>query len=265
MDMHQGSANLNVMIKTARLAARSLTKDFREVESLQVSVKAAGDFVTKADISAEEIIRTELTEARPNYGWCGEESEEVAGADPTRRWIVDPLNGTANFLHGQPHWSISIALEHKAEIVAAVVFDAAKDEMFVAEKGAGAWMNNTRLRVSGRARMVEALLATGLPGGSRPYLPAALRDLGHMLPMTAGVRSLGSPALDLAWVAAGRFDGFWDRGLAPWDLAGGLLLVREAGGFVGPIHDGADILDKGQIIAANTKIFDHLTAELRVR
>src|SRR6056297_1980780 len=157
----QGSANLNVMIKAARKAGRSLVKDFREVENLQVGAKGPGDFVSRADTAAEEIIRSELMEARPNYGWLGEESGEKPGTDPTRRWIVDPLDGTTNFLHGMPHWAVSIALEHKGEVVAGVVFDPAKDELFVAEKGAGAWMNDTRLRVSARHKMIESIFATG--------------------------------------------------------------------------------------------------------
>ncbi len=166
-----GSANLNLMIKAARRAGRSLVKDFREVENLQVSVKGAGDFVSRADIAAEKIIRDELMGARPTYGWLGEESEPVDGADPTRRWIVDPLDGTTNFLHGLPHWAVSIALEHKGEIVAGVIFDPAKDEMFAAEKGQGAWMNESRIRVSGRKVMSEAVFATGVPFGTKKTLP----------------------------------------------------------------------------------------------
>ena len=159
----QGSANLNIMIKAARKAGRSLVKDFREVENLQVSSKGPGDFVSKADMAAEAILREELMGARPNYGWLAEESAEV-GTDPTRRWIVDPLDGTTNFLHGMPHWAVSVALEHKGEVVAGVVFDAAKDEMFYAEKGAGAWLNDSqRLRVSGRSKMIESVFATGVP------------------------------------------------------------------------------------------------------
>ena len=150
-----GSANLNIMIKAARKAGRSLVKDFREVENLQVSMKGAGDFVSRADFASEAILKEELMGARPTYGWVGEESDEIAGDDPTRRWIVDPLDGTTNFLHGMPHWSVSIALEHKGQIVAGVIFDPAKDEMFFAEKGAGAWMNESRLRVSGRNRMID--------------------------------------------------------------------------------------------------------------
>jgi myo-inositol-1(or 4)-monophosphatase len=227
-----GSANLNIMIKAARKAGRSLVKDFREVENLQVSVKGAGDFVSKADIEAEQIIKSELMNARPTYGWLAEEGGEDEGQDPTRRWIVDPLDGTTNFLHGLPHWSVSIALEHKGQIVAGVVFDPAKDEMFFAEKGAGAWMNETRLRVSGRHRMIESIFATGLPFGGRADLPETLKDLARLLPACAGVRRWGSAALDLAYVGAGRYDGFWERRLNAWDLAAGMLIVREAGGLV---------------------------------
>ncbi|MBV0911373.1 inositol monophosphatase family protein [Anianabacter salinae] len=259
----QGSANLNVMIKAARKAGRSLVKDFREVENLQVSMKGAGDFVSKADIAAEKIIREELTEARPNYGWLGEESAEVKGTDPTRRWIVDPLDGTTNFLHGLPHWAVSIALEHKGEIVSAVIFDPAKDEMFVAEKGTGAWMNETRTRVSGRHKMIECIFATGLPFGGRPDLPATIRDLGRLLPACAGVRRWGAAALDLAYVAAGRYDGFWERGLKPWDVAAGILIAREAGAFVEAITPGENPVEAGDILCANDPIFDGFAKVIR--
>jgi myo-inositol-1(or 4)-monophosphatase len=261
----QGSANLNLMIKAARKAGRALVKDFREVENLQVSSKSAGDFVSRADIAAEAIIRQELMEARPNYGWLGEESDPVAGTDPTRRWIVDPLDGTTNFLHGLPHWAISIALEFKGEIVAGVIFDPAKDELFVAEKGAGAFMNDQRLRVSNRDRMSDAVFATGIPFGAKKTLPAMMHDLAQLMPACAGVRRWGAAALDLAYVAAGRFDGFWERELNPWDIAAGMVLVREAGGFVGPIREGADILERGEIIAANSNLFEPLTKTLRNR
>ena len=205
----QGTANLNVMVKAARLAGRSLVKDFREVENLQVSMKGAGDFVSKADIAAEAIIREELMGARPNYGWLAEESPEIEGKDPTRRWIVDPLDGTTNFLHGMPHWAVSIALEHKGEIVSAVVYDPAKDEMFFAEKGQGCWLNDkTRLRVSGRSRMIESVFATGVPFGGSKYLPACLKDFAGLAPQCAGIRRWGAASLDLAYVAAGRYDGY---------------------------------------------------------
>lgn len=259
----QGSANLNLMIKAARKAGRSLVKDFREVENLQVSLKGAGDFVTRADVAAEKIIKDELMGARPTYGWLGEETGETEGQDPTRRWIVDPLDGTTNFLHGLPHWAVSIALEHKGEIVAGVVFDPAKDEMYWAEKGAGAWMNEGRIRVSGRKAMSEAVFATGVPFGTKKTLPATLRDLARLMPACAGVRRWGSAALDLAYVAAGRYDGYWERELGAWDMAAGLILVREAGGFIGAVREGREILESGTVIAANGELFDPLAALLR--
>ena len=259
----QGSANLTLMMKAARKAGRSLVKDFREVENLQVSSKGPGDFVSRADMAAEAMIREDLMAARPTYGWVGEESDAVEGADPTRRWIVDPLDGTTNFLHGLPHWAVSIALEHKGEIVSGVVFDAAKDEMFVAEKGQGAWMNQQRLRVSGRTKMIECIFATGIPFGGRSTLPATLQDLGRLMPACAGVRRWGAAALDLAYVAAGRYDGFWERGLHSWDIAAGIILVREAGGIVGPVREGDDMLEKGAIIAANADMFKPLASILR--
>ena len=259
----QGSANLNLMIKAARRAARSLVKDFREVENLQVSSKGPGDFVSRADREAERIIREELMEARPNYGWLGEETGETEGTDPTRRWIVDPLDGTTNFLHGLPHWAISIALEHKGEIVSAVVFDPAKDEMFMAEKGAGAFMNDKRLRVSARSRMIDCIFATGIPFAGRPALPASLQDLARLMPVCAGVRRWGAASLDLAYVAAGRYDGYWERGLGAWDIAAGLLIVREAGGFVGPVRKESDMLESGSVIAGNAEIFEPFAKIIR--
>ncbi|MFZ5752582.1 MAG: inositol monophosphatase family protein [Pseudomonadota bacterium] len=259
----QGSANLNLMIKAARKAGRSLVKDFREVENLQVSSKGPGDFVSKADKEAERIIKEELMSARPTYGWLGEETGGEDGADPTRRWIVDPLDGTTNFLHGLPHWAVSIGLEHKGEVVAGVIYDPAKDEMFFAEKGQGAWLNESRIRVSGRRVMIEAIFATGIPFGGRSTLPATLTDLARLMPVCAGVRRWGAAALDLAYVAAGRVDGFWERGLNPWDMAAGLVIVREAGGFVGPVREGRDIFESGAVIAGNAELFEPLCRILR--
>jgi len=258
-----GSANLNIMIKAARKAGRSLVKDFREVEQLQVSMKGAGDFVSRADLAAEQILKDELRGARPTYGWLAEEGGAEDGEDPTRRWIVDPLDGTTNFLHGLPHWAISIALEHKGKIVAGVIYDAAKDEMFFAEEGEGAWLNESRLRVSGRGRMIEAIFATGVPFGGRSDLPATLQDLARLMPACAGVRRWGSAALDMAYVAAGRYDGFWERRLNAWDLAAGIIIVQEAGGFIEALGEGGDILDSGEVICANEAIFDKFTKVIR--
>ncbi|SNS15289.1 inositol monophosphatase family protein [Antarctobacter heliothermus] len=260
----QGSANLNIMMKAARKAGRSLVKDFREVENLQVSMKGAGDFVSRADIEAERIIKEDLMGARPTYGWLAEEGDEIPGEDPTRRWIVDPLDGTTNFLHGLPHWAISIALEHKGQIVSGVIFDAAKDEMFYAERGTGAWLNDSkRLRVSGRRKMIEAVFATGVPFAAKRTLPATLKDLARVMPECAGVRSFGSAALDLAYVAAGRYEGYWERELQIWDAAAGYLIAKEAGALIEGVREGQDALASGSILCANNDIFKGFAKLLR--
>ncbi|MEL6767040.1 MAG: inositol monophosphatase family protein [Pseudomonadota bacterium] len=254
------SPNLNVMIRAARKAGRQLVRDFGEVENLQVSMKGAGDFVSNADRKAEQTIRDMLMEARPNYGWLGEESEPVDGKDPTRRWIVDPLDGTTNFLHGVPHWAVSIGLEHRGKMAAGVVYDPVKDEMFVAEEGAGAWLNDRRLRVSARRELSGAIFATGLPFGAKTTLPEMFKDLTALLPRTAGVRRFGSAALDLAYVAAGRYDGYWEREIKAWDIAAGLMLVKEAGGLTGSLGAATpgegNPIETGRVIAANAELFE---------
>lgn len=259
----QGSANLNVMMKAARKAGRSLSKDFREVENLLVSRKGAADFVTRADLAAEKIIREELIEARPTYGFLGEETGAVEGQDPTRRWIVDPLDGTTNFLHGLPHWAVSIALEHKGQIVAGVVYDPTKDELFFAEKGAGAWMNETRIRASVRHRIDESIYATGIPFATRPELPATLKDLAALMPACAGVRRFGSASLDLAYVAAGRFDGFWERDLRVWDMAAGIVIAKEAGAIVEGIAPNTNPLESEDILVSNEPQFEKFSKFFR--
>ncbi len=258
-----GSANLNVMMKTARKAGRQLVKDFGEVEQLQVSRKGPGDFVTRADKMAEETIREELMAARPTYGFLGEEGAEIEGEDPTRRWIVDPLDGTTNFLHGLGHWAVSIALEHKGAIVAGVIYDPVKDEMFYAEKGFGAFVNEARIRVSGRSKMSDALFSTGLPFSGRADLPETLQDLARILPACSGVRRFGAAALDLAYVAAGRYDGFWERRLHAWDIAAGIVIAKEAGAIVEPLNPKGDILTDGEIICANNDIFEAFAKVIR--
>ena len=259
----QGSANLNAMMKAARKAGRSLSKDFREVENLLVSRKGAADFVTRADLAAEKIIREDLMEARPTYGFLGEETGEVEGQDPTRRWIVDPLDGTTNFLHGLPHWAVSIALEHKGQIVAGVVYDPTKDELFFAEKGAGAWMNETRIRASVRHRIDESIYATGIPFATRPELPATLKDLAALMPACAGVRRFGSASLDLAYVAAGRFDGFWERDLRVWDMAAGIVIAKEAGAIVEGIAPDTNPLESEDILVSNEPQFEKFSKFFR--
>ncbi|MBM7068676.1 inositol monophosphatase family protein [Actibacterium sp. 188UL27-1] len=258
-----GSANLNLMIKAARRAGRNLAKDFREVENLQVGRKGPGDFVSRADLASEKILKEDLRGTRPTYGWLAEEGGAEEGEDPTRRWIVDPLDGTTNYLHGMPHWAVSIALEHKSEVVAGVIFDPAKDELFFAEKGQGAWVNESRLRVSGRVDMMETVYATGMPFAGRPGLPQSLQEHARLLPQCAGVRRWGAAALDLAYVAAGRYDGFWERGLNAWDLAAGLVIIREAGGLVEPISQDGNILEDGAVIAASGAMFAPFSRVIR--
>ncbi len=258
-----GSANLNVMMKTARKAGRALLKDFGEVENLQVSTRGPGDFVSRALRQAEQTIRQELTAARSTYGFIGADSGTHDGEDPTRHWIVDALGGATNFLHGLPHWCVSVALEHKGQPVAGVVYDPVKDEMFYAEKGGGAFMNESRLRVSGRHRLIECIFATGLPSGGRPDLPATLHDLGRLLPVCAGVRRWGAPALDLAYVAAGRYDGYWERRLGAWDMAAGLVVLREAGGFAEAIRSGGDMMADGEVVCGNEAVFASFAKAIR--
>lgn len=245
---------MNVMSGAARKAARGLVRDFGEVEQLQVSKKGPADFVSVADTKAEKTLRAELSKARPEFGFLMEESGATAGTDPRHRWIVDPLDGTLNFLHGIPHFAISIALERDGEIIAGLIYDPVRDETFAAEKGSGAYMNDRRLRVSGRKRLLDSLLATGIPFVGRARHPAYLAMLEAVVDSTAGVRRFGSAALDLAYVAAGRYDGFWETGLSPWDIAAGLVIVREAGGYVTEIDGGANMMETGSVLAANDNL-----------
>jgi len=250
------SPYLNVMCNAATRAAKSLVRDFGEVENLQVSRKGPGDFVSTADRNAEEIIFDALKNARPTYGFMMEESGEIEG-DSEFRWIIDPLDGTTNFLHGIPHFSISIALQKGKDIIAGVVYDPIKDEMFTAEKGAGSFMNNKRLRVSSRKDLSQSLLATGIPFAS--HTPEEMvcfqKSLSAIMPRVSGVHRMGSAALDLAYVAAGRYDAYWERGLQPWDMAAGILLVKEAGGYVYDLNDKENMLDNGSVLAANTSLY----------
>jgi len=232
------SALLNVMVKAALRAGRSLKRDLGEVENLQVSVKGPRNFVTAADHRAEGILREELAKARPDYGFLGEEGGARAGADKSHRWIVDPLDGTTNFLHGIPHFAVSIALERNGAIVAGLTYNPANDELFFAERGKGAFLNERRIRVASRQRLAEAIVACGLPHYGRGDLALARREIAAAQQHFAGLRRFGAATLDLAWIAAGRFDAFWERDLSPWDVAAGMLLVREAGGFVSDIDGG---------------------------
>ncbi|MDF2096726.1 inositol monophosphatase family protein [Aquibaculum arenosum] len=249
------SPQITVMTRAAFKAARHLKRDFGEVENLQVSRKGPADFVSTADLKAEKILREELSRARPDYGFLMEESGASSAQNgETRRWLVDPLDGTTNFLHGLPHFAISIALEEKGEVIASVILDPIKDELFAAEKGQGAFLNDRRIRVSGRRRFDEGLFATGIPFKGRAGHKAFLEELEKVMAATAGVRRWGTAALDLAYVAAGRYEGFWERGLKSWDIAAGILLVREAGGQVSEIGGRAMTLDSGSILAANAQL-----------
>ena len=252
------------MISAARAAGRSLARDFMEVENLQVSQKGPADFVSNADHRAEEIIYEALKKARPGYGFLMEESGVVEGTDKTNRFIVDPLDGTLNFLHGQPHFAVSIGLEREGKLFSGVVYDVAKNEIFWAEKGRGAWLDNRKLRVAARQKISEAVIATGTPylGKSEAAHQKFWGELAALTPVCAGIRRYGSAALDLAYVAAGRFDGFWERGLQAWDIAAGIVLVREAGGFVGEI-DGGDVLTTGNILAGNEYLHSQIESRLR--
>ncbi len=249
------SALMNVMIAAARKAGRSLTRDFGEVENLQVSVKGPGNFVSAADHKAEEIIYRELSKARPGYSFLMEERGEVCGDDRTHRWIVDPLDGTTNFLHGVPLFAISIGLEREGQLVAGVVYNPIADEMFTAEKGKGAFLNDRRrLRVAARKSLADALVTTGIPHLGRPGHARFLEEIGRITKEVAGVRRTGSAALDLAWTAAGRFDAYWERNIQPWDTAAGIVIVREAGGTVTDLSGGSQMFDRLEALAANGPI-----------
>jgi myo-inositol-1(or 4)-monophosphatase len=258
----QISPLLTVMTEAARKAGRALNRDFRDVEQLQVSKKGPADFVSAADRRAEEILHEQLSKARPGYGFLMEEAGEIEGTDKSHRWIIDPLDGTLNFLHGMPHFAISIALEREGAIVAGVVYNPATDDMFHAEKGRGAWLTDRRLRVAGRKHFDEAVFATGMPFAGRPGHAQFLKELHQIMPQVAGIRRMGSAALDLAWVAAGRYDGFWERNLNAWDIAAGIILVREAGGFVDEIDGGDDVLSTGNIVAGNEALLAKLLERL---
>jgi myo-inositol-1(or 4)-monophosphatase len=257
------SALLNVMMQAARKAARGLKRDFGEVERLQVSLKGPANFVTAADRRAEQILREELAKARPAYGFLGEEGGRHEGSDPAHTWIVDPLDGTTNFLHGIPQFAISIALERDRTIVAGLIYNPATDELFTAERGKGAFLNDRRMRVAARQRFADSVVACGLPHYGRGDLAVFRKEFAAVQERVAGLRRFGAAALDLAWVAAGRFDAFWERNLSAWDMAAGLLLVREAGGFVTDL-DGQDaMLEKGHIIAGNETLHRDLLGILK--
>ena len=250
----------NVILRAAEKAAKSLVRDFGEVEQLQVSRKGPGDFVSAADHRAEEIIFEELRKARPDYDFLMEERGGVkTGASESEyRWIVDPLDGTTNFLHGIPHWCISIALEYKKEIVSGVIFDPIKDEVFRAEKGLGAFMRNKRLRVSGRTVLPESVIATGTPTLTRGDHALALHERRIVMTNVAALREMGSAALCLAYVAAGRHDAYWEYGLKAWDMAAGAIIIRESGGFMTTVSGEGDPIHSQSVLAANSNLHSEL-------
>lgn len=257
------SALLNVMVKAATQAGRTLTRDFGEVENLQVSRKGPGDFVSAADHRAEEIIREVLEHARPSYGFLMEESGEVIGSDAQHRWIVDPLDGTTNFLHGIPIFAISIALERQGQIVAGVIYNPIMDELYTAERGNGAFVNNRRLRVAGRHELTDCVIGTGVPHLGRGEHGRFLIEMRHVMGEVSGIRRCGAAALDLAWVASGRLDGFWEHDLKPWDMAAGLLMIREAGGYVSDASGRDKIFETGSVVAGNEHIHHALLGQLK--
>ena len=255
---------MTIMMRASEKAARSLLRDFNEVENLQISTKGPGDFVSAADKRAEKIIYEELVKARPDYGFLMEESGIIEGKDPDYRWIIDPLDGTTNFLHGLPHWAISIALEHKGEIVAGLIHDPVKDEIFHAEKNGQAFNKRRRMRVSGRSDLLFATIATGAPRRSVKQRQQFLKEYETVLGAAPGLRRFGAAALDLAYVAAGRYEAFWERDLNSWDIAAGILIVKEAGGFVSDIDDKKkNPVDTGNVVAGNDKLFNEISKLLK--
>ena len=258
------SALLNVMVNAVLKAGRGLSRDFGEVENLQVSLKGPGNFVSAADRKAEATLVEELRKARPGYSFLTEETGEIAGTDQTHRWIVDPLDGTTNFLHGIPIFAISLALEREGQIVAGVVYNPILNELYVAEHGQGAFLNDRRLRVAARRHLADTVVATGAPniGGDGDARRRFVAEFDDLMGKTAGVRRCGSAAIDLAWVASGRFDGFWERGLSPWDIAAGILLVREAGGRVSGPGGNDDMMESGNIVAGNPSVHELLLTSL---
>ena len=251
--MPRPSPTMTVMIEAAQAAGRKLLRDFGEVEMLQVSRKGPGDFVSNADHKAEKVIFESLSKMRPGYGFLMEEGGSVEGTDRTHRFIIDPLDGTTNFLHGMPHFAVSIGLERDGELHAGVVHDVVKNEVFWAETGHGAWLENRRLKVAARRKLSEAVFATGIPFLAKSGHREFLEELASIMTDVAGIRRFGSAALDLAYVAAGRFDGFWERSLQPWDIAAGVVLVREAGGIVEGLNE-TDFMVSGDIVCGNPSL-----------
>ena len=252
------SALINVMVKAARRAGRSLKRDLGEIENLQVSLKGPANFVSLADKRAEQMLYEDLSKARPGYGFIGEEGGMREGQDKSHTWIVDPLDGTTNFLHGIPQFAISIGLQREGTMIAGVIYNPANDELYTAERGKGTFLNDQRLRVAGRRKLNESVIACGLPHIGRGDFKLSLAELAEIQPRVAGLRRFGAASLDMAFVAAGRLDGYWERNLQAWDMAAGQIIVREAGGIVSGIEGDDDPLKTGDVICGN----EHVHAEL---
>ena len=257
------SALINVMVKAARHAGRSLKRDLGEVENLQVSLKGPANFVSLADRRAEEMLYSDLAKARPGYGFIGEEGGNRIGDDKTHTWIVDPLDGTTNFLHGIPHFAISIGLQREGTMIAGVIYNPANDELYTAERGKGAFLNDQRLRVAGRRKPSDCIIACGLPHIGRGDHELSRVEMAEIQNKVAGLRRFGAASLDMAFVAAGRLDGYWERNLQPWDMAAGQIIVREAGGIVSGITGDDDPLKTGSVICGNEFIHAELVKILK--
>jgi myo-inositol-1(or 4)-monophosphatase len=257
------SALINVMVKAARHAGRSLKRDLGEVENLQVSLKGPANFVSLADRRAEEMLYSDLAKARPGYGFIGEEGGNRIGDDKTHTWIVDPLDGTTNFLHGIPHFAISIGLQREGTMIAGVIYNPANDELYTAERGKGAFLNDQRLRVAGRRKLADSVIACGLPHIGRGDFESSRAELAEIQPRVAGLRRFGAASLDMAFVAAGRLDGYWERNLQAWDMAAGQIILRESGGIVSGIEGDDDPLKTGNVICGNEFIHAELVKILK--
>ena len=261
--MKLSSANINVMVKACRRASKTLIRDFGEIENLQVSVKGPGDFVTASDKKVEKILIEELQKARPNYSILSEEIGKISN-DESYKWIIDPIDGTANFLHGIPHFAISIGLEQDGEIICGIIYDPIKDEMFVAEKGNGSYLNNQRIRVSSRSKLKDCIIFTGGPKKEEKDRETSLKEYYNFSSkVQIPIRKLGSAALDMAYVAAGRCDGFWQKNLSYWDIAAGIILVKESGGFVTDYYGENKYLENKTLLVTNSKINKEMVEVLK--
>jgi len=261
--MKLNSPNINVMVKACRKAAKTLIRDFGEIENLQVSIKGPGDFVTVSDKKVEKIIIDELEKARPNYSILSEEAGEI-NKGKEFRWILDPIDGTANFLHGIPHFAISIGLEQNDEIICGIIYDPIKDEMFVAEKGNGSYLNNQRIRVSKRSKLINCIIFTGGPKRDAENRSLVLEEYKKFSSnVLIPIRKFGSAALDMAYVAAGRIDGFWQRNLNYWDIAAGIVLIKEAGGYVTDFEGGKEYIKNKTVLATNSIITEEMIKVLK--